>query len=61
MTGDKNRKVLALIPARYQSTRFPGKPLADIGGKSMIQRTYEPGRKKRLIGGGGVATQAGKI
>lgn len=32
---------LALIPARYASTRFPGKPLADIHGKPMIQRVYE--------------------
>ncbi len=32
---------LALIPARYASTRFPGKPLADIAGKPMIQRVYE--------------------
>ena len=35
------KKVLAIIPARFASTRFPGKPLADIGGKSMIQRVYE--------------------
>jgi len=34
-------KTLALIPARYASSRFPGKPLADIAGKSMIQRVYE--------------------
>jgi 3-deoxy-manno-octulosonate cytidylyltransferase (CMP-KDO synthetase) len=34
-------KFLGLIPARYASTRFPGKPLADIGGKIMIQRVYE--------------------
>ncbi len=34
-------KILGLIPARYASTRFPGKPLADIGGKSMIQHVYE--------------------
>lgn len=34
-------KILGLIPARYASTRFPGKPLADIGGKPMIQRVYE--------------------
>jgi len=33
--------VLAVIPARYASTRFPGKPLVDIAGKSMIQRVYE--------------------
>jgi len=34
-------KVLGIIPARYQSSRLPGKPLADIGGKTMIQRVYE--------------------
>ncbi|MDR1632851.1 MAG: 3-deoxy-manno-octulosonate cytidylyltransferase [Dysgonamonadaceae bacterium] len=34
-------KFLGLIPARYASTRFPGKPLADIAGKPMIQRVYE--------------------
>lgn len=32
---------IAVIPARYGSTRFPGKALADIGGKTMIQRVYE--------------------
>lgn len=34
-------KFVGIIPARYASTRFPGKPLADILGKSMIQRVYE--------------------
>ncbi len=34
-------KVLGVIPARYESTRFPGKPLVDIRGKSMIARVYE--------------------
>jgi len=34
-------KILGVIPARYASTRFPGKPLVDIGGKSMIRRVYE--------------------
>ena len=34
-------KILGVIPARYASTRFPGKPLADIKGKSMIRRVYE--------------------
>lgn len=33
--------VIAIIPARYDSSRFPGKPLAVIGGKSMIQHVYE--------------------
>jgi 3-deoxy-manno-octulosonate cytidylyltransferase (CMP-KDO synthetase) len=34
-------KTIAIIPARYASKRFPGKPLAKIGDKSMIQRVYE--------------------
>ena len=34
-------KILGVIPARYASSRFPGKPLIDIKGKSMIQRVYE--------------------
>jgi 3-deoxy-manno-octulosonate cytidylyltransferase (CMP-KDO synthetase) len=34
-------KILGIIPARYQSSRFPGKALIDIAGKSMIQRVYE--------------------
>ncbi|KYZ76382.1 3-deoxy-manno-octulosonate cytidylyltransferase [Anaerosporomusa subterranea] len=33
--------ILCVIPARYASTRLPGKPLADIAGKPMIQRVYE--------------------
>lgn len=37
--------VLGIIPARYASTRFPGKPLIDILGKSMIQRVYEQAKK----------------
>lgn len=32
---------VAIIPARFASTRFPGKPLVEIGGKTMIQRVYE--------------------
>lgn len=34
-------QIIGIIPARYASTRFPAKALADIGGKSMIQRVYE--------------------
>lgn len=34
-------RVLGIIPARFASTRFPGKPLADISGKPMIQHVYE--------------------
>lgn len=41
--------ILAVIPARYNSSRFPGKPLADIKGKSMIQRVYELVCKSTVI------------
>ncbi len=42
-------KILGVIPARYQSTRLPGKPLADINGRPMIQWVYESAaRSKRL-------------
>lgn len=34
-------RILGIIPARFASTRFPGKPLAPIAGKTMIQRVYE--------------------
>ena len=37
-------KFIAIIPARYASTRFPGKPLAILGGKTVIQRVYEQAR-----------------
>lgn len=42
-------KILGIIPARYSSTRFPAKPLVDIGGKSMIQRVYEQVSKASSI------------
>lgn len=41
-------KVLGVIPSRYGSTRFPGKPLIEIDGKSMIQRVYERSVQSRL-------------
>lgn len=37
--------IYGVIPARYASTRFPGKPLIQIAGKSMIQRVYEQSKK----------------
>ena len=42
-------KILGIIPARYASTRFPGKPLIDILGKSMLQRVYEQAKKSKLL------------
>ena len=38
-------KIVGIIPARYGSSRFPGKPLATLGGKAVIQRVYEQCRK----------------
>ena len=38
-------KIIAVIPARFASTRFPGKPLVDIQGMSMIQRVYMQAKK----------------
>lgn len=38
-------KFIGIIPARYGSSRFPGKPLADMGGNPMIQRVYEQAQK----------------
>ena len=42
-------KVLGIIPARYASSRFPGKPLIDLKGKTMIQRVYEGAKQSKLI------------
>lgn len=41
-------KVLGIIPARYASSRFPGKALVDIRGKSMVQRVYEQASLAKL-------------
>jgi 3-deoxy-manno-octulosonate cytidylyltransferase (CMP-KDO synthetase) len=54
-------KVLAIIPARYASTRFPGKPLVEIAGKSMIQRVYEQVTNARLVSKAVVATDDERI
>ena len=54
-------KILAVIPARYGSTRFEGKPLADILGKPMIQYVYEGVRESRLIDEVIVATDDQRI
>jgi 3-deoxy-manno-octulosonate cytidylyltransferase (CMP-KDO synthetase) len=42
-------KVLGIIPARYASSRFPGKPLIDLKGKTMIQRVYEGAAKSSSL------------
>jgi 3-deoxy-manno-octulosonate cytidylyltransferase (CMP-KDO synthetase) len=54
-------QLIALIPARYGSTRFPGKPLADICGKPLIQRVYEQARRVPELDGLYVATDDERI
>lgn len=53
--------ILGIIPARYASTRFPGKPLIEIEGKSMIQRVYEQAAKATLLDKVVVATDDVRI
>jgi 3-deoxy-manno-octulosonate cytidylyltransferase (CMP-KDO synthetase) len=54
-------KVLGVIPSRFASTRFPGKPLADIAGKSMIERVYSQAKKSSHLSKVIVATDDQKI
>ena len=54
-------KISAVIPARYASTRFEGKPLADILGKPMIQYVYEGVCQSKLIDEVIVATDDQRI
>lgn len=54
-------QVLGIIPARYGSTRFPGKPLVEIGGKPMIQRVYEQAKQCKDLSDVIVATDDEKI
>ncbi len=54
-------RIVAVIPARYGSERLPGKPLADIGGKPMIQHVVERVRMASLIDDVIVATDDGRI
>ena len=53
--------IIAIIPARYESTRFPGKPLAIIDGKSMIERVYQQATKVKSLDKVVVATDDDRI
>ncbi|SOD13226.1 3-deoxy-manno-octulosonate cytidylyltransferase [Pedobacter xixiisoli] len=54
-------KILGIIPARYASTRFPGKPLIYINGKTMIQRVYEQAKKTESLTDVVIATDDERI
>jgi 3-deoxy-manno-octulosonate cytidylyltransferase (CMP-KDO synthetase) len=54
-------RVTAIIPARYASTRFAGKALADIMGKPMVQHVYERTARAKLVSGVIVATDDPRI
>ena len=53
--------ILGVIPARYNSSRFPGKPLIDIQGKTMVQRVYEQAKKCEHLSKVVVATDDKRI
>lgn len=55
------RKIIVVIPARYGSTRLPGKPLAELGGKPVIQHTYERAARARGLSDVIVATDDQRI
>lgn len=54
-------KTLGIIPSRYASTRFPGKPLIKIDGKTMVQRVYEQAKKATSLTDVFVATDDERI
>ncbi len=54
-------KKIIVIPARYASTRLPGKPLIDIGGKSLLQRVYDGACRSKLSDGTLIATDDERI
>ena len=54
-------QVVCIIPSRYESSRFPGKPLADLCGKPMIQHVYERVLRAKTVSSAAVATDDERI
>ena len=54
-------RIVGIIPTRYESSRFPGKPLIDLKGKTMIQRVYEGAKNSTLLAEVIVATDDQRI
>src|SRR5207237_8571406 len=54
-------QVVAVIPARYDATRLPGKPLADIAGRPMVEHVYRRAAAARGVGAVVVATDDERI
>ena len=54
-------KILAVVPVRLQASRFPGKPLADLGGRPLVQWVYEAAVGSNLFDHVSVATDSEEI
>ena len=54
-------RIIAVIPARFEAQRFPGKLLADLNGKTVLQRTYEAVLETNLFDDVWVATDSEQI
>ncbi len=61
MTANTSGNIVCIIPSRYESSRFPGKPLADLCGKPMIRHVYERVMTSDLVSLAAVATDDRRI
>jgi len=61
MGSERQQKILAVLPARYASTRFPGKVIAPLLGKPLVWHTYQQTRKSSLVTEAVVATDDRRV